>query len=93
MKCKYSVGHCHVYDGEEGAIDSHCPNCSRSSGNKSFKEQFESFYDWGMKIYRDPSIEDKRYYRGFAHGIKTVLAMLGDDYDVFESMPERVEVK
>ena len=87
MKCKYSIGHCHVWSGQakEGEdpykyVATICPECGRSSGGNDMKEQFQGFYNWARKIYKDPTTENKDYYLGYAQGIRTVLTMLGDDF-------------
>jgi len=96
MKCKYSIGNFHVWTGELKNGESHsnhvsCGDCERSSGEKSFKEQFNSLYDWARKIYGTPSVEDKDYYLGFSQGIKTVLAILGDNFDVYDTNQSLIE--
>ena len=90
MKCKHSMGDCHVWTGELKKGETYdtyvanCKGCWRNSGNKTFKEQFKDLYLWAWRAYNDPTIiERKQFYLGFSEGVKTILNTLGDDYDVY----------
>ena len=98
MKCKHSIGNCHIWGSEQQMEKESdvltCDSCNHSSGLKTIKERFESLRVWALKCYRDPPDaggnldHQKGYYIGFAHGIKLIQVIMGDDFDVYDRSDE-----